>query len=77
MFKDTLQEMLEAEMTTQLRYDKYAYTDEEKQNYRNGYTSKNIHSSAGDFRIDVPRDRNGEFEPVIVEKGNQISNKKL
>ena len=77
MFKDTLQEMLEAEMTTQLGYDKYAYTDEEKQNYRNGYTSKNIHSSAGDFRIDVPRDRNGEFEPVIVEKGNQISNKKL
>lgn len=70
MFKDTLQEMLEAEMTTQLGYDKYEYTDEAKQNYRNGYGTKNIHSSAGDFEIKVPRDRNREFDPVIVEKGN-------
>lgn len=74
MFKDTLQEMLEAEMTAQLGYDKYEYTDNEKNNYRNGYGSKTIHSSAGDFKIDVPRDRNGEFEPMIVEKGsNDIS----
>lgn len=74
MFKDTLQEMLEAEMTTQLGYNKYEYTDNEKTNYRNGYGSKTIHSSAGDFKIDVPRDRNGEFEPMIVEKGsNDIS----
>lgn len=70
MFKDTLQEMLEAEMTNQLGYEKYEYTDEEKQNYRNGYSTKNIHSSSGDFEIKVPRDRNGEFDPVIVEKGN-------
>ena len=70
MFKDTLQEMLEAEMTTQLGYNKYEYTDEAKQNYRNGYGTKNIHSSAGDFEIKVPRDRNGEFDPIIVEKGN-------
>lgn len=40
MFKDTLQEMLEAKMTTQLGYDKYEYTDEAKQNYRNGYGTK-------------------------------------
>ena len=74
MFKDTLQEMLEAEMTTQLGYNKYEYTDAEKQNYRNGYGTKNIHSSVGDFTIKVPRDRNGEFDPVIVEKGcNDIS----
>lgn len=70
MFKDTLQEMLEAELTTQLGYNKYEYTDEAKQNYRNGYGTKNIHSSAGDFELKVPRDRNGEFDPIIVEKGN-------
>lgn len=74
MFKDTLQEMLEAELTSQIGHDKYEYTDEEKENYRNGYSSKKIHSSVGDFRINVPRDRKGEFEPVIVEKGsNDIS----
>ena len=55
-------------------YTNITYPDEVKPNYRNGYTSKNIHSSAGDFRIDVPRDINGEFDPVIVEKGsNDIS----
>lgn len=70
MFKDTLQEMLEAELTTQLGYNKYEYTDEAKQNYRNGYGTKNIHSSVGDFELKVPRDRNGEFDPIIVEKGN-------
>lgn len=70
MFKDTLQEMLEAELTTQIGHEKYEYTDDQKDNYRNGYTSKKIHSSVGDFRINVPRDRNGEFDPVIVEKGN-------
>lgn len=75
MFKDTLQEMLDAELTTQIGHEKYEYTDECKQNYRNGYTQKNIHSSAGDFKINVPRDRNGEFDPIIVEKGNNdISN---
>lgn len=75
MFKETLQEMLEAELTSQIGHEKYEYTDEDKYNYRNGYTSKNIHSSVGDFRIKVPRDRNSEFEPVIVEKGNNdISN---
>ena len=57
MFKDTLQEMLEAEITTQLGYEKYEYTDDEKQNYRNRYDTKNIHSSAGNFKIKVPRER--------------------
>lgn len=74
MFKDTLQEMLEAEMSSHLGHEKYEYTDNEKDNYRNGFTSKNVHSSVGDFRIEVPRDRNSEFDPVIIEKGsNDIS----
>ena len=75
MFKDALQEMLEAEMSSHLGHEKYEYTDENKNNYRNGYGSKIIHSSAGDFNIQVPRDRNSDFEPAIVEKGeNDISN---
>lgn len=75
MFKDSLQEMLEAEMSAHLGHEKYEYTDTQKYNYRNGVSSKNIHSSSGDFRIEVPRDRNGDFDPIIVEKGsNDISN---
>lgn len=71
MLKDTLQEMLEAELDTNLGYEKYEYTDEEKENYRNGYSKKTVHSSAGDFELQVPRDRNGKFEPAIVEKGEK------
>ena len=43
-FKDTLQEMLNAELTEHLGYEKNEYTDE-KENYRNGYSNKIVHSS--------------------------------
>lgn len=75
MFKDTLQGMLEAEMTNHLGHEKYEYSEDEKNNYRNGYSNKTVHSSNGDINLNIPRDRNSEFDPIIVEKGNKdISN---
>ena len=75
MMKETLQEMLENELTAQLGYSKYEYSDDEKTNYRNGYSKKTVHSSNGDIELNIPRDRNGEFEPIVVEKGSKdISN---
>lgn len=75
MMKETLQTMLENELTEQLGYDKYEYSDDEKTNYRNGYSKKTVHSTNGDIDLNIPRDRNGEFEPIIVEKGSKdISN---
>lgn len=75
MMKETLQTILESELTEQLGYDKYEYSDDEKTNYRNGYSKKTVHSTNGDIELDIPRDRNNEFEPVIVEKGSKdISN---
>lgn len=75
IMKDTLQEMLEAELTNHLWYEKYEYTDTTKDNARNGYSEKKVHSSVGDLELKVPRDRNGEFDPIIVEKGSKdISN---
>ncbi len=41
-------------------------------NRKNGYASKTMKSEYGPFELDVPRDRNGSFEPEIVKK-NQIS----
>lgn len=74
LFKDTLQEMLNAELTEHLGYEKNEYTDE-KENYRNGYSQKTVHSSEGDLTLNVPRDRQGNFDPIIVEKGQKdISN---
>ncbi len=74
LFKDALQEMLNAELTEHLGYEKNEYC-EGKDNYRNGYSSKIVHSSEGDLTLDIPRDRNSSFNPIIVEKGKKdISN---
>lgn len=74
LFKDALQEMLNAELTEHLGYEKNEYT-ENNDNYRNGYSSKTVHSSEGDIKLDIPRDRQGTFDPIVVEKGQKdISN---
>ena len=41
---------------------------EKKENYRNGYSKKILRSSFGNVEIEIPRDRNTEFNPVIVPK---------
>ena len=70
LFKDTIQEMLNAELTEHLEYEKNEYTDN-NENYRNGYSQKTVHSSEGDITLDIPRDRQGSFDPIIVEKGQK------
>ncbi len=40
----------------------------ETSNKRNGHSPKNLKSQYGEFQIDVPRDRNGEFEPKLIPK---------
>ena len=67
MFKDALQEMMNAEFDNSMGYSKYDKTTE-KTNYRNGTTKKNLKSEFGEFEFETPRDRKGEFEPKIVPK---------
>ena len=68
MFRDVLQEVLEAEMDSHLGYDKNDLSQKETINRRNGYSSKTIKSELGPIKIDIPRDREGEFEPQIIPK---------
>ena len=68
MFKDVLQEMLEAEMDVTLGYGKNEAKDKDTTNIRNGYSSKNLKTKYGNIEMDIPRDRKGEFEPKIVPK---------
>jgi putative transposase len=68
MFKDVLQETLEAEMDTQLGYGKYDISEKQTQNSRNGYSKKTVKSQLGPVELNVPRDRTGEFEPKIISK---------
>lgn len=65
---DTLQGLLEAEMDDELGYTKYDYANKETDNSRNGYSKKKVVSSMGEIGLDIPRDRNGDFEPQIVKK---------
>lgn len=68
LFKDVMQQLLEAEMEEHLGREKYERSDNNDTNYRNGYSSKTISSSFGDIGLDVPRDRKSEFEPKVVKK---------
>ena len=68
LFKDTIQEMLEAELETDLGYSKSEKTGNSEQNRRNGHTTKKIRSEYGEMDLTVPRDRVGAFEPMVVKK---------
>lgn len=68
MFGGIIKEMLEGEMEEELGYSRYDYKNKETDNSRNGYTKKKVRSDYGDLELPVPRDRKGEFEPVIVKK---------
>ena len=65
---DTLQGMLEAEMDDHLGYSKYDYQNKETSDSRNGFSKKTVTSSMGPITLDIPRDREGTFEPQAVKK---------
>ena len=67
-FKDILQELMEAELDASLGYEKNQKGDSVSSNKRNGHSQKTLKSQYGEFQIDVPRDRNGEFEPKLIPK---------
>ncbi|MCM3561563.1 IS256 family transposase [Brevibacillus borstelensis] len=68
LFADTIQEMLEAEIESSLEYAKHDMKNKRTTNSRNGYSKKTVRSEYGDVDIQVPRDREGDFEPNIVKK---------
>ena len=68
LIKDTLQEMLEAELETDLGYAKNEKAGKAETNRRNGHSSKTVRSEYGEMDLTVPRDRNGTFEPAVVKK---------
>lgn len=74
IMKDFIQESLEAELDNQLGYEKYD-KKADINNSRNGYSKKKVKSSFGEIELDIPRDRNSDFEPKIVPKySRNISN---
>jgi len=74
LFKDTLQQIFEAEMEEHLGYKKHSPDGNNTGNSRNGYSKKTIQTKLGKTEIEIPRDRNGEFEPRIIKKYQTTSN---
>ena len=63
-----LEKMLEGEMDVHLGYEKNSVAGNNSGNSRNGKYPKKIQTQYGESVISVPRDRNGEFEPIVVPK---------
>jgi transposase-like protein len=67
MLKQGVETLLESELDEELGYPKHD-KEIEKSNYRNGYSGKTVKSDLGEIRLNIPRDRNNEFEPELVPK---------
>ncbi len=67
-FGKIIKSMLEAEMDNHLGNEKYTHQENKEENYRNGYSKKKVKSNMGEIDLEIPRDRKGEFEPIIVPK---------
>ena len=63
-----IERMLDGELTSHLGYEKHAKTNKPVHNARNGKKNKRVKTGNGELDISVPRDRTGDFEPVIIKK---------
>jgi len=76
LFKHGIEEMLKAELDDHLGYSKHSKEGYNTGNSRNGsYPKTIITENVGEVVLNIPRDRNGEFEPQIIPKGQTISSK--
>ena len=72
LFREGVQEMLKAEMDEHLGYEKHAPDSVTFSNSRNGKTSKTVRTKLGNIALEVPRDRDGTFNPQVVPKRSRI-----
>jgi putative transposase len=66
--KTVIEIALEEEMAEHLGYDKHDPAGRNRGNSRNGKRAKTVLTDSGEVAVEVPRDRDGSFEPVIVAK---------
>ena len=66
--KALIERAMQVEITEEIGYEKSASGEKETSNRRNGKTTKTLRTEQGPMEIEVPRDRDGEFDPQIVPK---------
>lgn len=68
LYKQGVEEMLKAELDEHLGYEKHSKEGHNSGNSRNGSYSKKVKTeSLGDLVLNIPRDRNSEFSPLILK----------
>ncbi len=67
--KAVIERCLETELDTHLGYQKHGRKGNSTGNVRNGHSQKTLKGEQGHIDIEVPRDRQGSFEPHLVKKG--------
>jgi putative transposase len=76
LFKQGVEEMLQAELDEHLGYQKHSKEGYNSGNSRNGSYSKKVKTeSLGDMVLNIPRDRNSEYSPRLIPKGQRMSDK--
>jgi len=73
LYKQAVEGMLKAEMDEHLGYEKHQVQDKPGDNSRNGFSKKTLKTNIGDIPLDVPRDRESSFDPVVVPKHQRMS----
>lgn len=68
LYARAMEQMLEGEMDSHLGYEKHSPEGINTGNSRNGKTSKTVKTTLGEVELEVPRDRNASFEPVLIPK---------
>lgn len=68
LYARAMEQMLEGEMDSHLGYEKHSPEGVNSGNSRNGKTSKTVKTTLGEIDLEVPRDRNSSFEPVLIPK---------
>lgn len=71
MFADTMEDMLKAELDSELGYRKSDQQPKSTTNRRNSSYPKTVQSSLGESELQIPRDRNGDYEPELIPKGTK------
>lgn len=76
LFKQGVEEMLQAELDEYLGYEKYSKEGYHTGNSRNGTYPKTVKTeSLGDLVLNIPRDRNAQYAPQLIPKGQRMSDK--
>jgi len=75
LYKQGIEAMLKAEMGEHLGYPKNDPSGRNTGNSRNGYSGKTLKTNLGEIPLEVPRDRNATFDPLVVPKYQRMSGK--